>query len=367
MKTHRAAQVFPPGEFIKDELDARGWTQADLAEILGRPVQAVNEIIAAKKAVTPETAQGLGDAFGTGAQFWLNVENTFRLSSVSRHDDSVARRAKLFEKGPIREMVRRNWIKDSDDLSELEDSVTTFFELSSIDEKPSLAFAARKASYQSTSPSQVAWCYRAKQLAAKQDVRAFSHSRLVDSIREFRELAATEEGVREVPAFLAELGIRFVVVEHLKSTKIDGAAFWIDDQSPVIAMSMRYDRIDNFWFVLGHELAHVKNNDKSVDTELVGVGAQASHEKPVFEQKADQMAASFLISPRVMKAFISRHSPRYSKSAIRGFAEKVGVHPGIVVGQLQFQKEISYSHSREALCPVRAHIMEVVTEVDGWS
>ena len=359
MIKQRVAEVFPPGEYIKDEIEARGWSQADLAEILGRPVQVINEIIAAKKAITPETALGLGEAFGTGAQFWLNVENTYRLSTVSSEDTGVSRRARLFEKGPVREMIRRNWVEDSKDLDTLEKSIAGFFE-------PSFAFAAKKQSYESTSASQIAWCYRAKQLAESLKVAAFSPDGIVDTIKRFRTLAGSVEGVRRVPAVLAKLGVRFVIVEPLKSTKIDGAAFWLDDHSPVIALSMRYDRIDNFWFVLGHELAHIKNCDQSVDVDLVGTGAQPTDEKPEFEKKADEMAATFLISARAMQEFVSRHRPKYPKLVIRDFAKKLGVHPGIVVGQLQYRKEISYSHSREMLCPVRDHIIKVASS-DGWS
>jgi len=78
------AEVFPPGDFIREELEAREWTQGDLAEILGRPLQAVNEIVAGKKAITPETAQGLGDAFGTGPELWMNLE-TLRHKAPGRH------------------------------------------------------------------------------------------------------------------------------------------------------------------------------------------------------------------------------------------------------------------------------------------
>jgi len=366
MIRQRAAEVFPPGEFIRDEIEARGWSQADLAEILGRPVQAINEMIAAKKAITPETAQRLGEAFGTGAQFWLNVENTYRLSIVSSEDSGVSRRARLFEKGPIREMIRRNWVKDSNDLDTLEKSVAGFFELRSIDETPTFAFGAKKQSYDSTSASQIAWCYRAKQLAESLKVAGFSPDGIVDTIKRFRTLAGSVEGVQQVPAVLAELGVRFVIVEPLKSTKIDGAAFWLDDNSPVIALSMRYDRIDNFWFVLGHELAHIKNCDQSVDVELVGTGAQPMDEKPEFERKADKMAATLLVPAGAMKEFVSRHRPKYPRLVILGFAKKLGVHPGIIVGQLQYKNEISYSHSREMLRPVRDHIIEVAL-TDGWS
>lgn len=74
------AEVFPPGDLIREELDARGWTQTDLAEILGRPMRVVSEVLAGKKAITPEIAQGLGEVFGVGAQFWLNMEREWRKS-----------------------------------------------------------------------------------------------------------------------------------------------------------------------------------------------------------------------------------------------------------------------------------------------
>ncbi len=366
MTTQRAAEVFPPGEFIRDEIEARGWSQSDLAEILGRPVQAINEIIAAKKAITPETAQGLGDAFGTDAQLWLNLENSWQLSSVATEDTGVARRARLFGKGPIREMIRRNWIKDSKDLDVLESSVAGFFELPSIDAPPSLVFAAKKQSYGSISTAQTAWCYRAKQLSETLKAGTYAPNDIGDAIVKFRKLAASVEGVRRVPRVLADLGVRFVIVEQLKSTNIDGAAFWLDETSPVIALSMRYDRIDNFWFVLGHELAHIKNNDRSVDESLVGTGAQPTEEKPAYEKAADEMASTFLISERAMKEFILGNRPKYSKAAIEGFAKRLGVQPGIVVGQLQYRKEISYSHSREMLCPVRVHIINAAL-TDGWN
>jgi addiction module HigA family antidote len=69
------AEVFPPGDFIRKELEARHWTQSDLAAVLGRPLPAVNEIINGKKRITAETAKALALAFGTSAELWLNLEN----------------------------------------------------------------------------------------------------------------------------------------------------------------------------------------------------------------------------------------------------------------------------------------------------
>lgn len=77
------AEVFLPGEVIKEELEARGWGQLELAHIMGRPARVVSEIISGKRAITPETAIGLGAALGTGAAFWINLEGRYQLSKNS--------------------------------------------------------------------------------------------------------------------------------------------------------------------------------------------------------------------------------------------------------------------------------------------
>ena len=83
------AEVFPPGEFLRDELNARGWSQADFARIIVRPLQAVNEIINARKRMTVETAKAIGLALGTGPELWLNLEITYRLSTTPAPDPAI--------------------------------------------------------------------------------------------------------------------------------------------------------------------------------------------------------------------------------------------------------------------------------------
>ena len=78
------AEVFPPGEFLRDELEMRGWSQTEFAEILGRGPKVVNEIILAKRAITPATALELSAALGTSARFWLNLESAYQLSKAIR-------------------------------------------------------------------------------------------------------------------------------------------------------------------------------------------------------------------------------------------------------------------------------------------
>jgi HTH-type transcriptional regulator / antitoxin HigA len=113
MNTRTPAEVFSPGEFIRDELDARGWTQDDLAQIIGRPQASVNLIINDKRGITPETAILLSGAFGTSAEFWLNLDSAYKLSKVSEPIslDEIRQRAALFEASPINDMGKRHWIR----------------------------------------------------------------------------------------------------------------------------------------------------------------------------------------------------------------------------------------------------------------
>jgi HTH-type transcriptional regulator/antitoxin HigA len=365
-------ETFPPGEFIKDELAARGWEQRDLAEIMGRPERLVSELIAGKRALTPETAQQLGQAFGTGAQLWLNLESAYRLHQLGEPDETVARRSRLYSAAPIKEMLQRGWIVESENVTVMEQQVMQFFETNSLDAPPSFfAAAARKStSYNHFSPAQTAWLFRAKQLAANLKVGKFEGHAFKTKLPELRGLLMNPEDVRQVPKVLSSLGVRCVVVEHLPETKIDGACFWLDKQSPVVALSVRFDRIDCFWFTLMHELGHVVagdglNEPLAPDIDLVGGQGESVRTKPKVEAAADAFASSFIIPAPALTDFVRRVKPFFSKQKVEEFAATQRVHPGLVVGQLQHRKLIPYANLRASLVKVRSGFLETVMS-DGW-
>ncbi|MCK4340252.1 MAG: HigA family addiction module antidote protein [Phycisphaerae bacterium] len=366
------AEVFAPGEFLREELDARGWTQGDLAEILGRHPRDISEIITGKRAITPETARGLEQALGTSAMFWLNLDSAYQLSRTKPTGNLVARRARLYERAPIKEMLRRHWIEPSESIDVLEKQTLAFFQIGSLDETPEFKIAARmSASYDEFTPAQFAWLSRARHLAGSVHARAFSVARLNEALQRLRAIVPNPPDIRLVPRVLADAGIRLIVMEHLPQTRIDGACFWLPRCSPVIALSLRYDRIDSFWYTLMHELGHVRRQDgldlkyRPLDTDLVGNDATATEQKPAIEQEADRFAAETLVPQKELENFILRTRPLYSARKIEGFATRIGTHPGIVVGQLQFRKELLYSQLRRHLVKVR-EIVAGATLTDGW-
>lgn len=359
------AEVFPPGEFIRDELEARAWTQGDLAQIMGRPTQLVNEIVAGKKQITPETAIGLAKAFGDDdALYWLKLESAYRLSQAKPADEAVSRRANLYSRFPIREIIKRKWIEPSDNMDVVELRLCRFYDLNNIQETPQFAHAAKADQYDRRSPLQWAWLFRADQLAQGVSTAPYSEQKLRAALAKLRELLMAPEEIRQVPQILAAAGVRFVIVEFLPGAKIDGAAFWID-KVPVIAMSMRYDRVNSFWFVLRHEIEHILNRDGLVIDVELPEALQRKDKLPIEEVKANAAASEFLVPAGELNSFIKRVRPLYSEQRIMLFAKRIGVHPGLVVGQLQFRDEVPYTHFHKYLVKVR----EIITRValtDGW-
>ena len=366
MATRRPAEVFPPGDFLSEELEERGWSQTDLAAVLGRPVTVVSAIIKGKRRITPDTAAGLAAALGTSPEFWMNLDAIYQLDRVNSKDSgAVARRAKLYAKAPVRELIRRGWIEPSDNIDVLERRVLSFLGVNSIDEEPEFfRHAARKStSYDDCTPAQLAWLIRARQLAKLCQAARYSPARLKQALERLRMLAHTPQETRHVSRVLAEAGVRLVIVQPLPGGKIDGATFWLDQHSPVVAISLRLDRLDNFWFTLLHELKHVAEGEMAIDTDLDEPrddDARGPHER-----KADEFASDYFITKAQLDSFIVRVRPLYSAQRVEAFALTMRVHPAIVVGQLQHRREVAWSSFRKLLVPVRA-IITASTVTDGW-
>jgi HTH-type transcriptional regulator/antitoxin HigA len=358
--------ILPPGEFVRQELESRGWTQADLAKIIERPLPTVNEIIQGKRGIMPEMAVALAAAFGNTPDSWMQRESSYRLSLVSRCDPEMQRRARLFELAPVKDMEKRGWIKPTRTVDELEVELRSFFNVPTLDENLTTeAMARQSASADELTAPQRSWIGQAARLASILNARKFNPDTFKNTgLKQIRALAESPEKTSQVPKVLAELGIRFLVIEPLPKSRIDGAAFWLDENAPVIVLSLRYDRIDWFWFTLAHELQHIKHGDKrSIDSNLVGQTRVASLND--MEERANIEGAAFLLPPENLKSFVIRSKPFYYKLMIIQFAKRMGVHPGIVNGQLQHLHEIGWEFNRELLVKVRDFVTATAL-TDGW-
>ena len=261
--------------------------------------------------------------------------------------------------------MKRRWLTVSDpqDPDQLERAVCKFLGTKSIGERPAVAFAARRGRPdEPTSSSVAAWVCYARVLAQHEKAGTFQQASLKDEVAALPRLSTQRDGAARARRRLRELGIRFVVAEHLPKTRVDGAAFWLDDRAPVVALSLRYDRIDWFWFTLMHELAHVVSNharqEMRVDDALVGRDAELASNKTTEEATADRLASDWLIPPDRFAAFIHDTKGYFYRERVLAFAEDIGVHPGIVVGRLQHDGHIPYTHFRNLLDRVTPELAE---------
>ena len=358
-----------PGYYIREEIEAREWLQRDLAFILGCKEQAVTMILNGKRGISPEMAKSLGHAFDVPAEFFANLQKAYDLARAQEPQPDVAVRARLQGRYPLREMIRRGWIEESD-ATLLQEQLVRFFDVGGPDQIPFLVQAAKKTSYEERgiTPEQLAWLFRAKQIAKSIIVKKYSEPSLRQSLQRLRTLLYDPEESRHVPRILTECGVRFALVETLPKAKIDGVCFWLDEHSPVIGMSTRYDRIDNFWFVLRHEIEHVLRghgkDQEMIDSELEGERAGVSPSVPQEERVANAAAADFCVMKGRLDSFIARKNPFFYEKDVVAFARILNVHPGLVVGQMQRRLE-RYDYLRKYQVKIR-HLVLPGAIADGW-
>jgi HTH-type transcriptional regulator/antitoxin HigA len=365
-----------PGHLLEALIKERGWSQRLLAVLLEMDETGLNRIVANKRPIDAQLALNLEELFAVPAEQFLNVQKKYDLAIArieNRPDPERATRAHLFGGLPVAEMIKRGWIKAKDirDVDAVRSELMRFFQVNRIEDIEILPHAAKKTQVNTPpTPTQLAWLYRVKQIASGMLVARYSPEAVISAISKLKQLLFAAEEARKVPRILAECGIRFLVVEALPSSKIDGVCFWLNERSPVIALSTRFDRIDNFWFVLRHELEHVirrhglASSTTMLDTELEGERAGTSDNLEDEERVANEAAADFCVPKKMMDAFYSRKAAVVREADIVAFSRMIKVHPGLIAGQLRHRTG-KYHLWQNHLVKIRS-IVSPNAITDGW-
>jgi HTH-type transcriptional regulator/antitoxin HigA len=349
----------PAGQFLAAELEARGWTQADFAAVLGRPTQFVSEIITGKKEITRESAAQIGAALGTTAEYWLNFQDIYLLaqqaknSTTQRELDGVRRRARLNALAPMSALVKRGIIQGRT-LEEQEAELKELFELNDINDEPEFALAARRSNASDQlSATQAAWvaCIR-REARTRPAPAQFSARKLADLAAELPRILATPNGFRDLPDRFAAAGVRLVYVEALPGAKIDGCAFFLDG-NPVIGLSGRGKRLDKILFTLLHETAHLVLGHVSPDGIIVEEVEQHAHESRC-ENAANEQAGIWIL-PQPLPT-----PDRVNHVWIARIAAERGLAPIVVIGYLQKIKRLDWRSTLARNAPA------VTDEIANW-
>jgi len=333
------AEVFPPGEYLRDELEERGWTVTEFAEIIGRPVQAVSEILNNKKEITTETAIEFAEAFGTTPLLWLNLQTSYRVwlrghSDPAAEPSPVARKARLRNLVPLAEVRKRGWIADTSDLDETESSVCELLGIDAITDQPMFALAARRSnSADPISIEQTAWLAHVRRVGATKRVAEFDRVSLADFATCVpRAVARGPESLSLLPPLFAECGVILVFCEGLKGGKLDGAVTFLDDGRPMMALTTRGNRFDGLIFTMLHECAHLTLEHLTPEHPLiVEYDIAGATENPI-EAEANHQAHDWMF-PDGLATNVT------TLASICEIATDLGVHPSVVVGQVQRSRQ----------------------------
>lgn len=352
----------PTGEYLKDEIEALGWTQEEFAEVLGMSVKGVNEILTSKVALTIESAQLIGRALGTSAQMWLKIDAEYRLRLMedSTREKETALQAAVRRYVPVREMQKLGWLAKAKNGAEVVKAVQDFWEVREpdfafLEKRPEPVYRRTRAREAFEKYHALAWEQKARREAKKLELPAFDGEQLGSLVLEIPALTLLADGVSQAIKGLYRAGVGFLVLRHLSKTYLDGAALMVNT-NPFVLYTGRYNRLDHFWFTLAHELAHIALGHVRTDGDgiLDDMKDEAGDER---EREADLLAAQWLRHERIL-SICEPFSGYISRDRVETCANKVGVHPAIVVGTLQHHGVLSFKNLND----LKGSVLEQIPE-----
>jgi HTH-type transcriptional regulator/antitoxin HigA len=312
---------------------AKGLSQRQLADAIGLKEQQIQRYEAEEYASAnlhrlAEVAKALG----------LNISEVAEFRATSQRPVKVDKADLAWDQFPIKEMFRRNWFKESP--GSLEAAVANAEELvrdfvkDSID-SPVQAFARQRVRSGGKVDwyALLAWQCRIIALAKKEKItNKYNQKTITDEwLTKLVHLSLKKDGPKMAIEYLRHSEIRVVIESHLPNTHLDGAAFLLSDGSPVIGMTLRYDRIDNFWFVLFHELIHIMKHLHKEDIESIFDDLDIDAEG--IEQEADEEAGEVLVPEDKWNTALARYLR--SEDSVKDFAQELHIHPAIVAGRIR--------------------------------
>ena len=346
----RAASTFapdwisPPGDTILDLLEERGWKQTDLAKRAGYTTKHISLLINGKAPITEETAVKLERVIGSTAQFWLTREAQYRegLIRISERD-SLKCEADWLKEIPLKEMIRCGWLRAFADRGEQVAECLRFFGVATVElwrreyGMPSAAFRS-STKFAKHAGSVAAWLRQGERCAATVKTEPFDKAAFKNALGELRALTREADPDIFIPQLIAacaSVGVAFVVQPAPKGCPVSGATQWLSPEKALLMLSLRHKTNDHFWFSFFHEAGHLLRHGKRlrfIDME----GALATEH----EEEANQFARDWLIpmSEAQSLATLSR-----TEAAIRSFADRLGIAPGIVLGRLQHEGRVPWN------------------------
>jgi HTH-type transcriptional regulator/antitoxin HigA len=308
--------------------------QKDLVPFIGSKSK-VSEVLNKKRPLSLSMMRALHKGLGIPAEILLQEQDRELPEEIPEID---------WTRFPIKEMIGLGWIGNKKEIKGNEEEIMRRY----IQEAGGMSSFSRIALRASESPHKklrtnkyalIAWCLRVMELSEKNPSdRDYKPGSI--NLSDLSKLSYFKDGPLLAKEYLEKHGIQLFIVPHLKRTYLDGAVMILEKKRPVIALTLRYDRIDNFWFCLMHELAHLEKHLSVEETNIIIDELEPRHSRIEKEDKreeeADQMAQNALVPKEYWKK-VDLEASDLSKDVVR-LSDQLKIHPAIVAGRIRFEK-----------------------------
>lgn len=331
----------PPGDTISDLLDERSLSTEEFSELIGQTPEQTEDLLFGRSTITLGIARELERVLGASIEFWMSRDFQYRedaaeLTSAER--DWLARI-------PVGDMVKFGWLKPPPHPSDELQACLSFFDVPSVQEWDrryadiSSAVAYRTSPTFEARPAAAAAWLRQGEIEARAihcepwDVGVFR-----ESLEEARSLTRRKDPSQFIPqlqSICARGGVAVVVVRAPAGCRASGATRFLSRKKALLMLSFRFLSDDHFWFSFFHEAGHLVLHGYQgifLENDLYPSSSE--------EQEANEFASNLLIPPEFQQEMLDL--PPNMRSVIR-FAVRIGVSPGIVVGQMHYYDKIPHS------------------------
>jgi HTH-type transcriptional regulator/antitoxin HigA len=325
-----------PIESILFRMDQMQLTRKELIPYIGS-ISKVSEVLSRKRPLSLPMIRRLNQGLGIPAD--ILIEDVETDSSLVDQEPEMD-----FTRFPLKEMLERGCFGDFEGnvqrLKDYAEDLVRKFMQDLLPKRMEPAFLRaplhQRGDRQADEMAILAW--RMCVLRKAREVistREYKHGTITPEwLRELAKLSAFDEGPKLAKEHLARHGITLVIEKHFKRTFLDGAAM-LDNDRPIVALTLRHDRVDNFWFALLHELAHVAKHLKP-ETPVFIDDLDRTNLQTV-EGEADAMAQEALIPNKSWSAAKVRQT--LASEDVIAYADEIGVHPAIVAGRLRYEEK----------------------------
>ncbi|MEI6408991.1 MAG: ImmA/IrrE family metallo-endopeptidase [Bacteroidota bacterium] len=342
----------PPGDTIQETIDALGMTQAELAQRMGRPKEKINELIKGKAPLTMDTAIMLERVLNIPVSFWTNRESAYR-ETLARIEEQEALEQDLIwlDLFPLKVMHQRGIITTSKKSIVVVRELLLFFGFASSSQwndyylNTSDEVSFRISLRNTPNPGAVAvWLRLGEKKIQTFSLPTYNEKAFRAAMKEFRAIAKEQpdDFLSKIQLLAATYGVAVVFTPSLPNAKISGAARWIGP-TPLIQLSDLYKTNDQFWFSFFHESCHILEHSKK---EIFLEKLEGTAYNEAKENEANEFAANWLI-PHAEYAKWTIDNKFFNADMIRNFAERIGIHPGIVVGRLQHDGKLKPAYCND--------------------